>query len=488
MSDYDLAIIGGGLNGTCIARDAAGRGLRVILIEQGDLGHAASSATPRLIHGDLAELERRHVWRVRATLKERATWMRIAPHLVRPQRFVIPVLAEARPPWLLRAGLLLYDRLAARPKLVGSSAVDLTHHAIGVPLKRPFGTAFDYSDCVVDDARLVVLNAVDAAERGADIRTGARCVRADRGAVWRLAVIDRGQRRVITARALVNSSGAWAASVAETVLRIPPPPAQIVKLSQIIVRRLFDDNHVYSLQNDDQRLIFVSPYERDFTLIGTVPGKFTGDPAIVSASGDEVAYLCRAANRYFRQQIGPSDVIQAIAGANSVPHPPEPFSYRGAITLDDERNRAPLLTILGGDLTGARLRAERAVAKLTPYYPMGSRWTADVPLPGGDFAVGGFAAQVDGATQRWPFLSEREAERLVACYGTRIVDVLGHAQVRSDLGPSFGELTGAEVCYLMDKEWARFPDDILWRRTKLGLSLAVADREALASFMARRTA
>jgi len=488
MSDYDLAIIGGGLNGTCIARDAAGRGLRVILLEQGDLGHAASSATPRLIHGDLAELERRHVWRVRTALKERATWMRIAPHLVRPQRFVIPVLADARPPWLLRAGLLLYDRLAARPRLSGSSAIDLTHHPVGVPLKRPFGTAFDYSDCVVDDARLVVLNAVDAAERGADIRTGSRCIRADRETFWRLAVIDRGQRRVITARALVNATGAWAGSVAETILRMAPPPARIVKLSQIIVRRLFDDDQVYILQNDDQRLIFASRYERDYTLIGSVPGKFTGDPAIVSVSGDEVAYLCRAANRYFRQQIEPSDVIQAVAGANSVQHPPGPFAYRGAVTLDHQPNQAPLLTVLGGDLTTARLRAERTVAKLTPYYPLGPRWTADVPLPGGDFTLGGFADQVDSACRRWPFLSEGEAERLVARYGTRIGDVLRHARTRSDLGASFGELTGAEVCYLMDKEWARFPDDVLWRRTKLGLSLPAADREALASFMARRTA
>src|SRR6202171_4395258 len=223
MADYDLAIIGGGLNGVGVARDAAGRGLRVILLEQGDLGAAASSASPRLIHGDLAVLERRAFFRVRAALAERDIWLRTAPHLVRPMRFVIPAHSDERPSWLLRSGLLLYDGLASRSALPASATVDVTHHPVGNALKRPFGTAFEYSDCVVDDSRLVVANAVDAAERGAVLRTGARCVRADRLDTWRLAVIDRGRRRVITARALANATGAWTASGADTVLRIPPP-------------------------------------------------------------------------------------------------------------------------------------------------------------------------------------------------------------------------------------------------------------------------
>src|SRR6202171_6557069 len=223
MADYDLAVIGGGLNGVSVARDAAGRGLRVILLEQGDLGGAASSASSRMIHGDLSVLERRAFLRVRAALAERDVWLRIAPHLVRPMRFAIPAHSDERPSWLLRAGLLLYDRLASRNRLPASATVDVTHHPIGNALKRPFGTAFEYSDCVVDDSRLAVLNAVDAAERGADIRTGARCVRADRLDTWRLAVIDRGRRRVIIARALANATGAWTASGADTVLRIPPP-------------------------------------------------------------------------------------------------------------------------------------------------------------------------------------------------------------------------------------------------------------------------
>src|SRR5712672_1905905 len=245
MADYDLAIIGGGLNGVSVARDAAGRGLRVILLEQGDLGAGASSASPRLIHGDLAGLERRAFLRVRAALAERDVWLRIAPHLVRPMRFAIPAHSDERPSWLLRSGLLLYDRLASRTRLPPSATVDVTHHPIGDALKRPFGTAFEYSDCVVDDSRVAILNAVDAAERGADIRTGARCVRADRQEVWRLAVIDRGHRQVITARALANATGAWTASVAATVLRMPPPNLGTIQRGQIIVPRLFDTDHVY---------------------------------------------------------------------------------------------------------------------------------------------------------------------------------------------------------------------------------------------------
>src|SRR6478609_12214762 len=252
MADYDLAVIGGGLNGVSVARDAAGRGLRVILLEQGDLGAAASSATPRMIHGDLAVLERRVFLRVRTSLAERDIWLRIAPHLVRPVRFAIPAHADERPSWLLRSGLLLYDRLATPPRLPASATVDVTHHPIGNALKRPFGTAFEYSDCLADDSRLVVANAVDAAERGAAIRTGARCVRADRRDVWRLVTIDRGRRQVITARALANAAGAWTLSVAETVLRIPPPRARAARVSQIIVRRLFDTDNVYVFQNIDR--------------------------------------------------------------------------------------------------------------------------------------------------------------------------------------------------------------------------------------------
>jgi glycerol-3-phosphate dehydrogenase len=485
MADYDLAIIGGGLNGVSIARDAAGRGLRVILLEQGDLGAGASSASPRLVHGDLAGLERRHFLRVRSALAERDIWLRIAPHLVRPMRFAIPAHSDERPAWQLRSWLLLYDRLASRNALPASATVDVTHHPVGNALKRPFGTAFEYSDCVVDDSRLVVLTAVDAAARGAAIRTGARCTRAERGKEWRLVTKDRGFRQVITARAVVNAAGAWSASVAETVLRVPPPKVATMQMSQIVVRRLFDSDNVYVFQNGDGRLIFASPYERDFTLIGTAGHAFKGDPAIVAMPANDVAYLCDAANRYFRERIETVDVVRTISGANMVMKPARRYQRDGAMTLDYRRDKAPLITIFGGDVTTSRLRAERAVSKLTPFYPMSARWTAKMPLPGGDFAWSRFEIEVDEARERWRFLDEQQARRLVAAYGTNVKAILGDAKGRGDLGLAFGpELTGAEVRYLMRNEWARFPDDILWRRTKLGLTMPPADCQALAAFMA----
>jgi glycerol-3-phosphate dehydrogenase len=486
MADYDLAIIGGGLNGVSVARDAAGRGLRVILLEQGDLASAASGAGSRLIQGDLALLEHRRLFRVRARLAERQLWLRNAPHLVRPKRFAIPVHPEERPPWLLRAGLLLYDRLAAATSLPPSRVVDVTHHPIGHPLKRPFGLAFEYSDCAVDDTRLVVLAALDAAERGAAIKTGARCVRAERADIWRLVVIDRGHRQVITARALANTAGAWVPMVAETALRqAPPRQVSPIQVSQIIVRRLFETDHVYLFQHSDGRLIYASPYERDFTLIRTVARTFRGDPAIVAMPAADVAYLCDAVSRYFREPLHPADVVRTISGVNlAASQGGQGVSQDAVLQFDHGRRRAPLITLFGGEVTMSRQRAERAVALLTPFYPMSPRWTADARLPGGDLAWDGFEDEVEAACERWPFLTEPQAHRLVGAYGSRLGAVLGEAKRRDDLGPAFGpELTAAEVRYLMTEEWARFPEDVLWRRSKLGLTIAASDREALAAFM-----
>jgi len=487
MADYDLAIIGGGLNGASLARDAAGRGLRVILLEQGDLGGASSSASSRLISGDLSALLQRKFSRVKEALAEREVWLGIAPHLVRPAQFAIPAHADGRPPWLLRTLLWLYDRLAPKSRLPVSAIVDVTHHPIGNALKRPFGIAFEYSDCLIDDSRLVVLNAVDAAARGAVIRTGARCVRADRTDMWRLAVIDRGHRRVITARALANATGAWAPIVAETVLRLPLPKSVALQTGQIIVRRLFDTDNVYVFQHSDGRLIFASPYERDFTLVGSIVREFKGDPAIVAIDARDVAYLCDALNRYLRQFVVPADVVRMVSGVNLLPSRGGSASMRdGFMRFDGRRRRAPLITMAGGDVTTSRLRAERAVSWLTPFYPMSPRWTATAPLPGGDFPWYGFDEQVDAARARWRFLSEPQAQRLVGAYGTRLAEVFGEAKSREDLGQAFGpELTAAEVRYLMTREWARFAEDILWRRSKLGLTMPAEDREALATFMAK---
>jgi glycerol-3-phosphate dehydrogenase len=291
---------------------------------------------------------------------------------------------------------------------------------------------------------------------------------------------------VMTARALANASGAWTASVAETVLRLPLPDLGAVVMSQIVVPRLFDTDHVYVFQNHDGRLIFASPYERDFTLIGTTGRAFTGNAAIVSMAADDVAYLCDAANRYFREHLDPSDVVRTLSGANAVVGPAARRAARdGAMMFDRARGKAPLLTMFGGDITTSRLRAERAVSRLTPFYPMSPRWTAKAALPGGDFDGTLFEAEVDAARERWRFLDQSQALRLVAAYGSRLPAVLGDAKARADLGAGFGpELTGAEVRYLMREEWARFPEDVLWRRSKLGLTMPSADREALAAFMA----
>jgi glycerol-3-phosphate dehydrogenase len=267
---------------------------------------------------------------------------------------------------------------------------------------------------------------------------------------------------------------------------MPPPRVGITQVSQIVVRRLFDTDNVYVFQNSDRRLIFASPYQRDFTLIGTIGRKFTGDPAVVSMTAGEITYLCDAANRYFRERVDASEVIRTVSGVNAFMHPPNKRVGRdGSMTFDARRGKAPLLTMFGGDITTSRLRAERAVSRLSTFYPMSPRWTAKVPLPGGDFACTRFDLEVELARDRWRFLTEDQARRLVGAYGTRLKAVLGDAKSRAELGPAFGpELTGAEVRYLMASEWARFPDDILWRRSKLGLTMPAADREALAAFMA----
>ena len=479
MADVDIAIIGGGLNGTSVARDAAGRGLQVALFEQNDLGSGGTAAAPHLMHGNFIDLERGNALRVRAALGERDIALRIAPHLVRPARFVLPVHSEERPPAMLRGGLFVYSRLAARSPLPRSEVLDLTIDEAGHSLKRSLGLALAYSDCTVDETRLVVLNAADAAARGAAIRTGARCVWAERSGTWRLAVVNRGRRETVTARALVNASGAWTRQVAETVLHLPAVQASFLKVSQIVVRRMFDGDNVYVLQNDDRRMVYAIPYHRDFTLIGTSERSFAGDPAMASASADDIAYLCAAASRYFRVRIEAADVVHAMAGCDATGH------RTGIVKRDRKSGKAPLLTMIGGATTTARRRAEIALAQLASFFELPPSWTADEPLPGGDFSWDTFDDQVDNARQRWTFLSERHAQRLIASYGTRTERILGAAKSMDDLGPRFGDdLTGVEVRYLMTEEFARFADDIVWRRSKLGLTMSRQDREALEKFMA----
>ncbi len=489
MADYDLAIIGGGINGAGIARDAAGRGLRVLLLEQGDLACGTSSASTKLIHGGLRYLEHGAFLLVREALKEREVLLRNAPHIIRPLRVLLPPQPQMRSPLLLRLGLFVYDHLGGRRILPPTQTVDLTHHAYGVPLKRAYRTGFLYSDCQVDDARLVILNAVDAAARGASIRTRTRCVRAERGDEWRLILNARGKREVATARALVNAAGPWVGPVAETVIRREGPAhVRLVKGSHIVLKRLFDHDAGYIFQNPDRRVVFALPFE-GFTLLGTTDEDFRGDPAGVAPAPHEIAYLCETAARYFRCEVTAHDIVHAFAGVRSLyddgSKRPEDVTRDYVLDFDKRFGEAPLLTVYGGKITTYRRLAEAALKKLRNAFGPSRAWTAAAPLPGGDFPYNGVAAQVAQARRRWPFLEEGHARRLVRAYGTRIDAVLGKAAGYADLGTRFGaDLTEAEVGYLMRSEWALEADDVLWRRSKLGLHFSEAERAALQRFMA----
>ncbi len=494
MADYDLAIIGGGINGVGIARDAAGRGLRVLLVEQNDLASGTSSASTKLIHGGLRYLEHGAFMLVREALAERERLLKLAPHIIRPMRFVLPATPELRSPLLLRLGLFIYDRLGGREILPGAETVDLAHHVAGQPLKRRYSSGFEYSDCWVDDSRLVVLNAVDAAERGAAIRTRTRLARAEREDEWRLILNAGGYREVATARVLVNAAGPWVGIVAETILRMQGrPPVRLVKGSHVVVRQMFDHGRGYIFQNPDRRIVFALPFaqhskDSGFTLIGTTDENFAGDLGGVAPSAEEVLYLCKSVSEYFREPIGPQDVVWGFAGVRSLyddgAGKPEDVTRDYHLTLNEQFGVAPLLTVYGGKITTYRRLAEAAMARLSHFFHGRAAWTAKAPLPGGDMLWDGVETHVARAQRTWPFLSEGEARRLVGAYGTRLDRVLAAARSRDELGPWFGELSAAEVRYLKANEWAQTPDDVLWRRTKLGLRLNRSEKDALAQFMA----
>jgi glycerol-3-phosphate dehydrogenase len=495
LADFDLAVIGGGINGAGIARDAAGRGLRAVLLEQNDLASGTSSASSKLIHGGLRYLEHGEFRLVRAALAEREVLLRAAPHLIRPLRFVLPLNPQRRSPLLLRLGLLLYDWIGRRKILPGTRHLDLVTDPAGHPLRNTFAEAFEYSDCFADDARLVVLNAMDATERGASIRTRTRCVRAERGEAWRLVLNARGRRDELTARVVVNAAGAWVETVAGTVLRQQPARSQVRldKGSHIVVRRFYDHDRAYILQTADRRVVFAIPFERDFTLIGTTDQNFAGDPAAVAATGPEIDYLCSVVNEYFRASITAADVVWAFAGVRALyddgARKPQDVGRDYALVLGERFGEAPLLTVYGGKITTYRRLAEDALDRLAHFFPQSRRWTANAPLPGGDFPHDGVEALVRRTLQQWPFLGEDHARRLAHAYGTRVRNVLGDAARLDDLGQRFGaDLTAAEVRYLMQREWAQSADDVLWRRSKLGLRLSEAQAAALAGFMAKESA
>jgi len=482
---FDLAVIGGGVNGAGIARDAAGRGLKVLLVEQGDLAGATSSASTKLIHGGLRYLEHYEFRLVREALAEREVLLRAAPHIVWPLRFVLPHHGGLRPWWLVRLGLFLYDHLGGRKILRPSRSIDLRTDPTGAPLRAEYTRGFEYSDCGVDDARLVMLLARDAANRGAEIRTRTRCLgaRAVDG-VWRLRLGDGTE---CAARALVNAAGPWVSQVLSEVLgRAAPTRVRLVKGSHIVVRRLFAHDRCYTFQNRDGRVDFAIPYEQGFTLIGTTDEDYAGDPTQVEASEAEETYLREAVSAYLRRPIEPGDVVWRYAGVR-------PLRDDGATKAQEAtreyvlelEGKPPLLSVFGGKITTHRRLAEAAMARLAPFFPgLGGAWTASAALPGGDFPWDGMAALREATQRRYAFLPENTVHRLVRSYGTLVPTVLGDAARMEDLGVRFGtDLTEREVTWLRTAEWARSAEDVLWRRSKLGLRFSADQATALGHWM-----
>jgi glycerol-3-phosphate dehydrogenase len=497
-ADFDLVIVGGGINGTGIARDAAGRGLSVAVFEQGDLGGATSSASTKLIHGGLRYLEYYKFRLVREALVEREVLLRIAPHIIWPMRFVLPHHDGLRPAWLLRLGLLLYDNLGGRGVLPGTRVLDLRRDPVGGPLKPQYRNGFEYSDCWVEDSRLVVLNARDAASLGATIRPRTRVASAQRAAgLWRVTVEDAaGASQTVSARILVNAGGPWVSDVLKRVVRSNAASnVRLVQGSHVVVPKLWDHGRSYIFQNADGRIIFAIPYETEFTLIGTTDQDYAGDPGAAKASASEVAYLCAAASEYFAQPIAPGDVVWTYSGVRPLyddgASKAQEATRDYVLELDDAAGAPPLLSVFGGKITTYRRLAEAALDRLAPHLPREVAakrgWTGRAPLPGGDFPLDGFQPLLDATLAEHPYLEPAHARRLVRAYGTRTKRLLAGVTAEAGLGRRFGfNLTEVEVGYLMREEWAVTADDVLWRRSKLGLRLTAAEAAALEAFMNER--
>ncbi len=476
---YDILVVGGGINGAGIARDAAGRGYKVLLVEQNDLASATSSASTKLVHGGLRYLEYYEFRLVREALTERETLLRAAPHIIWPLRFVLPHHKGLRPRWMLRAGLFLYDHLGGREILRGAESIRLAGDPRGAPLKPEFEHGFEYSDCWVEDSRLVVLNAVDARERGAEIltRTRAKAVYVEDG-LWRAEIEGEDGARRIAARAFVNAAGPWVDNVLRAVLRRNEPPKfklRLVKGSHIIVEKQFEGEHAYIFQNADKRVIFAIPYEQDFTLIGTTDLPYDGDPAAVAIEESEIDYLCAAASEYLAKPVARSAVRRTYSGVRPL-HDEGGAENASAVTRDyafDLSGEPPILSVYGGKITTYRRLSEHALEKLTPLLgERGGPWTANAPLPGGDMPNADFDGFLEGLGSAYSWAPPKTMKRLARAYGTRVHRLLDGARSMADLGESFGAgVTQSEIAYLKREEFARTSDDILWRRSKLALHL-----------------
>ncbi|TVP90602.1 MAG: glycerol-3-phosphate dehydrogenase [Pseudomonadaceae bacterium] len=485
---YDLVVIGGGINGVGIANDAAGRGLSVLLCEQGDLAAHTSSASSKLIHGGLRYLEQYAFRLVRESLGEREILLAKAPHIIWPLRFILPHERHLRPHWMLRAGLFLYDHLGLRDRLPGSRAVKL---GADNPLRADLTRAFEYSDCWVDDARLVALNALQAAEAGAAILPRTRCLAARRdGRHWLVSLQSGSEVREVRARALVNAAGPWAARVIEDALGLPSPYGlRLVQGSHIVLPRLYSGEQAYILQNADQRIVFVLPYEDDFTLVGTTDRDYQGDPAQVKPTRDEEDYLLAVVGHYFRQTVDRQQIRHRYAGVrpllDAAGSDPSAVTRDYTLSLQGEADQPPLLSVFGGKLTTYRRLAESALARLQPWFhQMGPPWTADKPLPGGDFTSP--QALLDELAAAFPWLTPAQRQRYVRSYGRLCWRFLAGARSAADLGEDFGGgLSAAELNYLCRDEWARSAEDVLWRRSKLGLHLNAVEQTRVSEWLAQ---
>ena len=492
---YDIIVIGGGINGAGVARDAAGRGARVLLLERGDLAQGTSSASTKLIHGGLRYLEHYEFSLVREALAEREVLWRIAPHIIWPLRFVLPHRAGLRPRWLLRLGLFLYDHIGARKKMPATKSVKLRDHPAGGPLKPDYTAGFEYSDGWVDDARLVILNARDAALHGAIICTRTQVSKIESCAEgWAVTARDaEGVVHSYKGLAIVNAAGPSVVDLLGRAGKVSQRKVRLVRGSHIVVKRLFTHDYAYFFQLPDGRIFFAIPYERDFTLIGTTDQDHDGTPFDAAASDGEIAYLCEGANQYFTSAISPRDVIWTYSGVRPLlddgSDRPEAATRGYEIDCTTGASGHQMLSIFGGKITSYRKVAQEAVDRLVPHLAAlsGQPWTGGAALPGGDFPMDGTGQLKAGLLDRYPFLGASEVDRIAKAYGTDAQSWLAQAETRADLGQDFGHsLTSAEVDYLVRYEWAETAGDILWRRSKLGLHFNPAQTSALADYLEHR--
>jgi glycerol-3-phosphate dehydrogenase len=483
---YDLLVVGGGVNGAGIARDAAGRGLSVLLVEKGDLACATSSWSSKLIHGGLRYLELYEFRLVAEALAEREVLLRVAGHLVWPARFVMPHVPELRPRWMIRAGLFLYDHLSRRASLPGSTGIRLDAPPYNSGLQPGFRHGFIYSDCRVDDARLVVANAVDARARGARVLTRTECVSARREQGMWIAAFSSGEQ--VAATAIVNAAGPWVKTVLNDRLSQPSRDAvRLVKGSHIVLPKLYEGEHAFILQNDDRRVVFMIPYGDLHTLVGTTDVPVQDEDAHPEASAEEVAYLCRAVNRYLARPARPEDVVWKYAGVRPLyddgTADPSAVTRDYTLRLDDEAARAPVLSVFGGKITTYRVLAEQAVDKLARYFPgLKPAWTRSGALAGSDFGGVARVEVRDAFFASHPRIPEATLRPIFRRHGTNAQAVVGDGDLGEDLGAGLSE---REVRYFVEQEWAQTAEDVLWRRTKAGLLMIPAQRERVAKVLGR---